>query len=130
MQDHICQVPSAACQIAKSTGCWRSVVYWPRSGLSATCHHGPSILGTSKTSAAPAFWASARPVIRQNADTRRAKTGLAIISRPPLRRMPLGAAIRNRSADVGLLQALIMHDVVIALPAVGQHRRRQPGQGI
>src|ERR1700722_5559724 len=121
MQDQICQLPSAACQMAKSTGCWRSVVYWPRSGLPATCHHSPSILGTNTVSAALAFCASAKsvtrqPVIRQNAQTMRAKGGLVLMSPPSPHRMPGQRATRNGSVDVGFLQALIVHDVVIALP--------------
>src|SRR4051812_39439575 len=84
MQDHICQVPSAACQIAKSTGCWRSVLYLPRSGLPATCHHGLSILGTSTTSAALAFCVRANPVSRQSADTMRTSADFAVMASPPL----------------------------------------------
>ena len=45
MQDHNCQVPSAACQTPKSTGCCSFRVYSPKSGLPAICHHSPSITG-------------------------------------------------------------------------------------
>src|SRR5437899_830620 len=46
MHDQSCQVPSAACQTAKSTGCWLVAVRAPRSGSPAACHQSPTTRGT------------------------------------------------------------------------------------
>src|ERR1035441_2916272 len=52
MQDHSCHVPSAACQMPKSTGCCLGEVYCPRSGSPAICQNSPSTLGTMTCAAA------------------------------------------------------------------------------
>src|ERR1017187_399065 len=50
MQDQSCHVPSAACQMPKSTGCCLGEVYCPRSGSPAICQKSPSTLGTTTRS--------------------------------------------------------------------------------
>src|SRR5262245_716492 len=45
MHDQSCQLPSAACQIEKSTGCWFGPVSVPRSGSPAICQNSPSMDG-------------------------------------------------------------------------------------
>ena len=47
MHDHNCHVPSAACQMEKSTGCCWGLPNAPRSGLSATVHQSPTMRGLS-----------------------------------------------------------------------------------
>ena len=52
MQDHSCQVPSAACQTPESTGSCSSEPSTPRSGFEATGHHSPSMRGMRLTASA------------------------------------------------------------------------------
>jgi hypothetical protein len=54
IHDHSCQVPSAACQIPKSTGCCFGSVSGPRSGSPAIVHHSPATRGTTGNFDAPA----------------------------------------------------------------------------
>src|SRR5512144_2618918 len=53
MHDQSCQVPSAAGQMEKSTGCCPGDPSIPRSGSPAICQKGPSIVGIRTTLAAP-----------------------------------------------------------------------------
>src|SRR5690242_8659931 len=70
MHDQSCHVPSAACQMPKSTGCCLDVVYFPRSGSPATCQNSPSIRGTRTRSSASVLPASHSNAIRANLNWR------------------------------------------------------------